>query len=493
MKRSFLENITVQLLFLSAVVLLPRIPFLWAGFGAEEDSWLLALTAKNMALSGNYEMSRAPGHPLQEYLYAFLYNNGLNPFYTNLISAISSVIATLFFALSLRNLNFKHYLFAAFAFAFTPIVFISSTYTIDYMLAMAFVMGSFYFITQPAVYPPLEGVSRGSARDGGGLAIAGLMLGLSIGFRLTSAAMFLPFCILLLPLSQGGLRRVLIFGGVTVSVGLLTYIPVLKTYGLSFFHYSDQFPYPNFPKLIYKSTLGVFGMVGLLAIIYFKAGAFFNRSLLRNKMIPAGIPKHLFLASLIAILLYIASYLRLPQKSAYLIPLVPFLILLFGYYLSSLQFRILCVLLTLSSFLFSMNLTDPLRGSARSSLATTFTLAGQEVFIDPLSGPIFSDYTKRLNKIAYTEKVFDKIQNEQGKIVLISGWWYNELLVRSWGTLPKNNVIPVFYIDRPTMERYLAEGYSICYLPEQNLYNDQYSQMSFTDTVAKPYMHTHAE
>ena len=116
MKKSLSDNIFFQLFFLSIFVFISRLPFLWAGFGAEEDSWLLALTAKNMALSGNYEMSRAPGHPLQEYLYAFLYNNGLNAFYTNLISALASVIATVFFSLSLRQLNFKHYLFAGFAF-----------------------------------------------------------------------------------------------------------------------------------------------------------------------------------------------------------------------------------------------------------------------------------------------------------------------------------------------------------------------------------------
>ena len=108
--------------------------------------------------------------------------------------------------------------------------------------------------------------------------------------------------------------------------------------------------------------------------------------------------------------------------------------------------------------------------------------------MDPLSGPIFSDYTKRLNKIAYTEQIFKKLQTEQNKIVLISGWWYNELLVSGWDNPIKNNVIPVFYIDRHTMEKYLSEGYLIYYLPEQNLYNDQFSQMNFTDTVAKPYM-----
>lgn len=481
MNRPFSENVTLQLVFLSLVVFVSRIPFLWAGFGAEEDSWLLAMTAKNMALSGNYEMSRAPGHPLQEYLYAALYNNGLFAFATNLLSAIASVIATVFFALVLRNLAFKHYLFGAFAFAFTPIVFISSTYTIDYMLALAFVMGALYFITKPAASPPLP---RESGL--GGEVVAGIFLGLAIGFRLTSAAMLISFCIILLPLSQGGLKRMLIFAAITCSVGLITYLPVFQTYGLSFFHYSDQFPYPHPAKVIYKATIGVFGTIGMLAIAFFKFSSL--KQLFGNKFIPEKLPRRIFLASCVAIVLYIFSYLRLPQKSGYLIPMVPFFILLFGYYLSSLQFRVLCVLMTLSSFLFSINLTDPLRGSSHSVLAMKLPIAGQEIFIDPLSGPAFSDYSKRLNKIAYTEKIFQRVQQEPDKTILICGWWYNELLVRNWNSPENKNVIPVFYIDRATMEKYMSEGYRICYLPEQNTYNDQFSQMNFTDSVAKPYL-----
>jgi hypothetical protein len=141
----------------------------------------------------------------------------------------------------------------------------------------------------------------------------------------------------------------------------------------------------------------------------------------------------------------------------------------------------------MSSFLFSINLTDSLRGSAHSALSMKFKVAGQEIFIDPLTGPIFSDYSKRLNKISYTEQVFNKAQTEQKKIVLICGWWYNELLVRGWNDIQNPNIVPVFYIDKASIEKYISEGYSIYYLPEQNLYNDQFSQIIYTDSVAKLY------
>lgn len=476
MNKFFSENISVQLFFLSLAVFLSRLPFLFAGFGAEEDSWLLAITAKNIAASGVYEMSRAPAHPLQELIYSLLYDNGLPArsaggfaFATNLLSAISSVIAAIFFALSLRNLGFKHYLFASFAFAFTPIVFISSTYTIDYIMAMAFVMGSFYFLLKNNFW------------------LAGCLLGIAIGFRITSAAMLLPFYILLFPISKN-VKSVLILLFTTVLVGFFTYIPVFKTYGLSFFTFSDQFPYPTFPKVFYKATIGVFGTVGLITILFFTMILLARNFSSKEKIVVSKMPAKLFRASVAVIIIYIISYLRLPQKSAYLIPAIPFIILLFGYFLSNRAFKTFCMLMTLSSFFFSINLTDSLRGSTHSPLSTKVTIAGQEIFVDPLTGPVFSDYTKRLNKIAYTEQVFQKTRSEQRRIVLICGWWHNELLVRNWYLEQNQNIKLAFYINKPSIEKYISDGYKIFYLSEQNLYNDQYSQMQFTDSIAKPYM-----
>lgn len=468
-----LQNRIIELVLLCTIVLVSRISFLWAGFGVEEDSWLLAITAKNIALSGSYEMSRAPAHPLQEIVYSWMYNGGLSPFATNLLSALGSVVSVLFFALSLKNIGLRHYLFASFAFAFTPVVFISSTYTIDYMLAMSFIMMSFYFVT-----------SKVNIRH---LLFAGIFLGVAIGFRITSIIMLVPFCILLFSFSKEGTKNIFILSMTAGIAGLLTYVPVLQTYGPSFFTYSDQFPYPNFPKLVYKATIGVFGTIGIVAIFSYKLKVLLTNKKSIKKIIPEHLPRRIFYACLTVFILYAASYLKLPQKSAYLIPAVPFLILLFGYYLHSNAFKIFCILITMSSFLFSMNLTDPLRGSEHSSFAVKFSVANQEIFVDPLTGPIFSDYTKRLNKITFTEKVYQKIQIQQTKIVLICGWWYNELLVRSWNCEMNQNVKLVFYIDGASMKKYISEGYEIFHLPEQNIYNDQYSQINYTDSLSKPY------
>ena len=90
--------------------------------------------------------------------------------------------------------------------------------------------------------------------------------------------------------------------------------------------------------------------------------------------------------------------------------------------------------------------------------------------------------------MAFTEQVLQKVKAEQRKIILVCGWWYNELRVRSWNCEQNKNVFLVFYIDRVAMEKYIAAGYEIFFLPEQDMYNNQYSQMHYTGLVSKPYM-----
>ena len=334
---------------------------------------------------------------------------------------------------------------------------------------MAFVTGSFFFLLKNNFW------------------LAGCFLGIAIGFRITSGAMLIPFCVFLFPISKN-LKSVLILIFTTGLLGFLTYLPVIYTYGFSFFTFSDQFLYPNLSKVFYKATLGVFGAIGIITIIFYKTKILVRKFSLKEKLLSSEIPTKLFWSCVAIIIIYIISYLRLPQKSAYLIPVIPFIILLFGYCLSSRAFKVFCVLITMSSFLFSINITNPIRGANYSKLAMRFSIAGQEIFIDPLTGPVFSDYTKRLNKIAFTEKVFQKTRIEQKKVVLICGWWYNELVVRNWNCEENQNVKLVFYIEKATMEKYTSDGFEIYYLPEQNIYNDQYSQMNYTGSVTKPYL-----
>lgn len=49
----------------------------------------------------------------------------------------------------------------------------------------------------------------------------------------------------------------------------LVHTSLLKLW-MDFFDYSDQFPYPPIAKIIYKATIGVYGLIGILLIGCYK-------------------------------------------------------------------------------------------------------------------------------------------------------------------------------------------------------------------------------
>ena len=460
----FFEKKYSPFIILFFIVFISRLPFLAAGYGVEEDSWGIALAAFHTKMTGIYEPSRFPGHPVQELIYSLLWGSG--PVVYNLFCAFFSAIAAVFFSLILKQLSFKHFFLGALSFAFIPVFYISSTYTIDFVWTEAFVMISFYFLLKNK------------------LLLTGIFLGLAIGCRITSGAMLLPFMIMIWQQKDLKINTIhflkIIVPMAIVSVAV--FFPVIKQSGLSFFMYYDQFPYPPMAKVLYKMTLGVFGVVGLFAIAVCKGWILVNRkketfgALFQN-----GLSKKIIAAGYAVIVLFIVSYFRLPQKSGYMIAILPFVIILFGYYLNTKMFELLCYAFLLSSFMCSINLTDKFRGAKHSDLAMTFKIAGQEIFFDPFTGPVSSDHSKRKQKMQYTEEVITRTNALTSKTVIISGWWYNEIMV-TMIPLNKNKMVTfVPYISANEIQKYVSEGFSIKYLPEQNIYNDEMFKMELTD------------
>lgn len=459
-----------SLIILFLITLISRIPFLSAGYGAEEDSWGIALAAFHTKLTGIYEPSRLPGHPVQELIYSALWGTG--PIVFNGLCALFSAVGAVYFALILKHFGFKHFFIAALALAFVPVYYISSTYTIDFIWTQTFVFISWYYLLKNK------------------LIVCGMLLGLAIGCRITSGAMLLSF--MLIAWQNNNLKQnISTLLKITIPMALIAataFIPIIRQFGLSFFMYYDQFPYPPFTKVLYKMIVGVFGFVGTIAIII----AILIILLKKQKQnyvetVEKNLDKKIIIASFITIVVYTISYFRLPQKSGYMIPIIPFVILLFGHYLTTKHFKWLCIAFIMSSFLCSINLTDKLRGATHSKYSVLFNAAGQEVFFDPFSGPILSDYSKRKQKTEYTNSVIEKTDTIQQKMVMIAGWWYNEIMVETIEKNKNNFVIFESYIDSVKINRYLSEGYKIVYLPEQDKYNDLMYKMKITNAVSNEF------
>ncbi len=465
MIKSFSEK--TQLFLLVLITALSRLPFIFDGYGVEEDSWGLVVNAYEMKRTGHYLASRFPGHPLQEYIYRLIYDEPAWVY--NFFSLLAGVVGVAFFFKALRKMQFSGAFFAALMFCFTPVFYIAGTYTIDFAWTIAFVMVSFYFLMDRK------------------LILSGIFIGMATGCRITSEIFLLPWALLLysgLDLKTT-IRNIFRISIPAILVGALWFIPVYHQYGKSFFDFSDQFPYPSLAKVIYKATFGVFGFVGICVLGFYKLVGLKNVYRKNLQAVTLFRTERLIFVCALIIVLHLVSYLRLPQKSGYMVPAIPFLILAIGLMLTEKQFRIASFLFILSPFIFSINLTDPLRGSTASSLAMTFKVSGQEIFLDPLSGPIFSERSKRVNKMNYCDEAIKIAGKMDYRYVIISGWWYNELQVQSLKTRKDFDEHFRFYEECPFLDSAKANGSAIYYLPEQDIYNDQMFGQSCTDSLAE--------
>jgi hypothetical protein len=458
-----IENIpfSIKMFTLFVVVLLTRLPFLFNGFGVEEDSWGLVLNSYEILEKGHYVYSRLPGHPVQEMILAYF--PSITPLAYNGLSAFFSAIASVFFAMIMKKLTFRYYFSAGLILAFIPVFYISSVSTIDYCWAAAFIMISMYFLIKENIWA------------------AGIFLGIASGCRITSALMILPFLFLINATNIAEFfKKSIALCLISFCVFIVVFLPAFIEYGISVISTYKQ-PYPPIPKVIFKGSIGVLGITGIIALIVLMLIMFINRKKRQLNFINTPHRKILF-CSITAIITTLLIFIRLPEKSAFLIPALPFLIILVSYYIKTPKaFAFFFISMALSSFLFSINIADKNRGSEYSKFSFVKTISGQEVFFDALNGPIFSDLSKRINKSFYTAKVADKLKSMQGKNLIIAGWWYNQLVFELKNDKIKSGLSIVHHINEEQMIFFKEKGINIFYLSEQNTLNDNREGTVFTD------------
>ena len=451
-----------EIVLTGLLIFLSRLPFLNAGYGSEEDAWGMALTARRIAQSGIYEYSRLPGHPVPELIYALIYRSG--PFGFNLLTAIISTVGILFFVHALKIAGIRNYLAAGLALAFTPVIYIASTNNMDYTWAMAFILVSLYmlFSDRPV--------------------LAGMALGIATGCRITSALCMLPFLLFMLDSGTGQIRlkEAFRFSLAAVAVALILFMPLFHRYGFSFFTFYDTL-YPSFAKAFYKFTFAVYGTIGFFAIVWLKLILIKNKTL----FIPGKnlLAKKINMLSITVIILYSALYWYLPQKAAFMVPAVPFVILFFAIRLDRLKMSMLALSLFLSCFLFGVNLSDSYRGGKPSALALPFSAGMQRAALDPLRGQVIDEHLKRKQCLAYARRVMNVSDTLNEKAAVIAGWWQGYILVEQ-APLETRSVVFYYYAKEDTLISLKQKGYTIYYLPEQDYFNDERYGKHYTEKYA---------
>ncbi len=467
-----LQNHYLNYFLLFALVLLSRLPFLFAGYGVEEDSWGMINALQRMHSNGIFEISRFPGHPVLEYVYYLLV--GQNYFLFNFCTALISTIGFVFFSAALKELGLKKYFWPAITLAFIPVVFIKSTDTMDFTWSLGFMMMSFYFITHKKWWP------------------AGITLGLAIGARFTAALFILPLLLLFFDYRvKDAYKQLFIFLGSTILVTLICFVQTIMNYNPDVYVVPYLIGYPDALKTIYKSSVGVFGVIGCFIIVFLLLKIFVFKGKAKKQFVKYNKPMRVLPTFSIKIfmwsglLLFTGLFLWQPHKSAYLIPALPFLVLIIEYY-SRQRYSVLfgsCMIA--SSFFVGINLQDDFRGATPSQLSKTMEIGSQKITVDLLNGPVLSNHAQRIQKMNFAMEVVHKIQSIQQPTLLIAGWWINEIEVL--GSDSKNTAVRLCYFaDEAELQREKQKGILIYYLPQQDDVNDLRWDKKITRQYAKP-------
>ncbi len=434
-----------KLSFILIISSLVKLPYLVFGFGPEEDSWGHIYHIFEMKALGSYVVSRLPGHPLYEGIIFLLQDFIQHPWIFNSISFGFSIWAIILFYNILKELKTEKPHIATWAFALMPTALLSSTYTIDYMIALALMLASI----------------RSMLKEN--YIAAALFLALATGFRITAMAMLLPLLMYQFQQVQSlkPLVKTAFWAGITA---FLLYLPALYSMGVGFFDFHKP-PYPHAIKALYKFSLGALGFTGALGTVY----ALYQWLKHKNSHHSALV---LYLS--LGIILYLISFWRMPEKAAFALPIYTFLWLIFALQLNPQKLKIPALLLAVSGFIIGINIVDERRGSSESTLAIQHQIRGQIVEFAPFKGLFQSEFSKRINKLEYGQNIAHALAKSPKEGYVVCGWWYAQIFIEQQKFEAKNKRLKLFYLmDQPTFEQAVRDGVALYYLPEMGEVNDK--------------------
>jgi hypothetical protein len=449
--------------FTAVLVLLSRIPFLDAGYGTDPDAWRVACAAKSISQDGEYRASRLPGYPVQEYVYSLI--SSQSPLFFNLCTAILSSLAAGLFALVLHARGSKDSILAAIALACTPIVYIFSTTSMDYCWALSMLLASVYYVS---VQKPV---------------LAGILLGIAAGCRITSLIVVAPLLVLLVEGSQLR-KRILPLGLFLLSASIsaaLVYSPVIRKYGTGFLTFYEH-GYPSMVAIIKSMTIDIWGVLGTVAILVAVVLTLFRRVFQKESSSQQKpISTSLVVASAGVVSLYLVMFLRLPVEAAYLIPAIPFVLILFSLWMERTLFRVVCVLLVISSFIGGIDSGDRPWSPSPSVAATTLRVKGRQIVFDPLKGPIINDHERRISRMQFVNKLLAFSDSLRTRSVIVAGVWLPEIMVTGGcfssekgeqdDLYDRGNAKFVGLLDTSAVEQCRASETPIYFVGTQDVYN----------------------
>lgn len=308
-------------------------PLVFLGYGSHCDSHLVINTAQTLIEAHKYVPSRTPGYFVHEASTALLFMLG-GSLLTNLGTMAMSLLTIYFFIKTCGYHSIPHRHLLAILLIIHPLYWVNSTCTIDYVWALALI---------------LIGYTLWNRKNYVG---AGVLLGLSIGTRLSSILFVIAFAVSSFLTRETGRKEILLTAIISIGIGALLYIPsfVWAGYSLRFLTYAigdwDWIGY--LARFVYKNIY-FWGLQTALALLFLAPWM-----IKRIKRDIQSEYKDIVVLSILVIVSFEALYLKVPLKPEYLLPMLPFALMLLGISLKK-HGRIILLLILIQ---FSYNLIN---------------------------------------------------------------------------------------------------------------------------------------
>jgi len=349
-------------LIILAIACLPRLLFLPHGFGLDGDAWRVALAAESMRDSGQYQVSRNPGYPFQEIVMAIIGTKSM--ILANLMTLMMFIGSGIFLSLIASKLDQRKSVYSLALFCYIPVIVINSVNLMDYMWALFFLLGAFYFAHEKRII------------------LTGIFLGVSVGCRMTGVIYGLPIIgMIWFSSDQNKVKNSVLFFLSSFIFAVLVWLPVLLTYGFDFLsHYRSNW---SLMKFVFKSSVEVFGVIGSLSVGLLVLFSVYRFKKIKEHFSELDSDQRILVFGLGGVMmLNVLLFVYLPDEGAYLIPAA----------------ACFCILLT--PFFSEKVLGAGAVVMIFSCLFVGFTKSGPK-----LEGMVLLDYQRRVQNMKFLESV----------------------------------------------------------------------------------------
>ena len=318
------------------------LPFIFLGYGSDYDSYNVVWAGRNFVETFDYVPSRVPGFFVYEFI-TFFFNLAGGSLLTNLASVGMSLLILYHFMQFCKEQQVPHYRMLTLMLMMHPYYWVNSTCTMDYLFSFGF---AFF------------GLMKLNHRK---YAAAGLLMALGIGSRLTTGLVAGAFLLWAFIMQKENRGKVILSGVITAVVAILFYLPSLDFAEWNFAYFSPSVgtevfwtPVLRFGRFVYKSIY-FWSPAALVIMVWGVIRLVFKRSAKIDLT-----DKSLLYACAGVILVIQLFYLYIPTEPAYLIPTIPFWLVLMGaaFVDKKKVLTVLLALVVLSNFV-SVNVARP--------------------------------------------------------------------------------------------------------------------------------------